>query len=318
MSFFRRPLNKAITCLALLLTWGCQVSKEPLSENKLKKKVLSTTAQIGDLVEEIGGERISSDVLVRGELNPHSYELVKGDDEKIQGAQIVFYNGLGLEHGASVASMIASHPNTLAVGEKIKELRPDRVLWKGPVMDPHIWMDISLWKESVDPIADKLSALDPEGEEYYRKRAKDLKEQMELTHEKIYAQMQKIPSEKRFLVTSHDAFHYFTRAYLAEPNEGDWDKRFVAPEGLSPDGQLNPVDLQKIIDHLSKYRIEVLFPESNVSRDSIRKIAAAGKQLGLDLRICKEALYGDSLRGTYLQAMIHNSDAIAHSLQGDS
>jgi len=314
MDFF----NKAIACLALLLTAGCQVSKEPSTDNTLKKKVLSTTAQIGDLVAEIGGERISSDVLVRGELNPHSYELVKGDDEKIQGAQIIFYNGLGLEHGASVASMIASHPNTLAVGEKIKELRPNEILWKGPVMDPHIWMDISLWKETVDPIADKLSALDPEGESYFRERAEKLKTRMEQTHGKIYAQMQQIPSEKRFLVTSHDAFHYFTRAYLAEPNEKDWDKRFVAPEGLAPDGQLNPVDLQKIIDHMSKYHIEVLFPESNVSRDSIRKIAAAGKQLGLELRICKEALYGDSLRGTYLEAMSHNGDAISHCLRGDS
>ncbi len=304
----------AIFCLIPLLFASCQKSKTKI-ESTDKKKVLSTIAQIGDLVTEIGGERVESRVLVRGELNPHSYELVKGDDEKIQAADLVLYNGLGLEHGASVSAMLASHPNTLAVGEKIQQLRPDRILIKESLVDPHIWMDVSLWKESVDPIAQKLSAIDPEGEGYYLARAEAVKQKMEATHRDIYATLQAIPSHKRFLVTSHDAFNYFTRTYLADPGELDWQKRFAAPEGLAPDGQLNPLDLQKIVDHLSRYKIEVLFPESNVSRDSIRKIAAAGKQKGLDLRICQEALYGDAMQGTYLEAMRHNAQAIADHLE---
>lgn len=308
-------IKKIIQGALLLFAVGCQTAKTA-PEQTNKKKVLSTIAQIGDLVAQIGGDRIESQVLVRGELNPHSYELVKGDDEKIAQSQIIFYNGLGLEHGASVSAMLASHPNALAVGEKIGQIRPDSILWKGNQIDPHIWMDISLWQEAVDPIADRLSSMDPEGTEYYQARAAALKQEMSNSHEKVYQKLQSIPSEKRFLVTSHDAFHYFTRSYLADPGETDWAKRFAAPEGLAPDGQLNPIDLQKIVTHLNEYHIEVLFPESNVSRDSIRKIAAAGKQLGLDLRICREALYGDAMRGTYLEAMEHNAQAIAHCLEG--
>jgi manganese/zinc/iron transport system substrate-binding protein len=83
---------------------------------------------------------------------------------------------------------------------------------------------------------------------------------------------------------------------------------------LAPDGQLNPVDLQKILAHLQKYHIHILFPESNVSRDSIRKIASAAKHLGFEIHLCKEALYGDSLKGTYLEAMKHNALVIARNL----
>ncbi len=283
-------------------------------ERSDRKRILCTIAQISHLVSEIVGERADVAVLVRGELNPHSYELVKGDDEKIQGADLLFYNGLGLEHGASLASMLKTHPKGFAVGDSIRSRLPEKILWVDGTIDPHIWMDISLWAEGVDPILKEVIAMDPEGESYYRKRADELKAKMLETDGRVFEKMQSIPSAKRFLVTSHDAFQYFTRRYLAEKGEADWGKRFKAPEGLSPDGQLNPRDIQKIIDHLALHRIQILFPESNVSRDSIRKIADAGKKTGLEIQISREVLYGDSLRGTYLEAMLHNAEAIFRSL----
>lgn len=275
-----------------------------------RKKILSTTSQIGDIVAEVGGERVVGQVLVRGELNPHTYELVKGDDEKIAGAACVFYNGLGLEHGASVAAMLAEHPNAVAVSRFIPK---EKILWKDKVPDPHIWMDVSLWKEIVDPIVDQLSRIDPEGKEYYHSRGIALKEKMELLDLEMKTVLHKIDPEKRYLVTSHDAFHYFTRRYLAEENEANWEERFAAPEGLSPDGQLNTLDLKKIIDHLEAHDIRVIFPESNVSRDSIRKIATAGKKV----KICNKPLYGDSLRGNYLDAMKQNAEVIADEISGN-
>ena len=280
--------------------------------------MLSTIAQIGDLVSQIGGDRIESQVLVQRELNPHIYELVKGDDEKISSAAVIFYNGLGLEHGASVVAMIGAHPNAIALGDAIVTKLPQEILYKEGQVDPHIWMDISLWKETVDPITEALSQIDPLGTSYFEERAFTLKENMDRKHCELVMRLQSIPENKRYLVTSHDAFHYFTRRYLAEPSEKDWGKRFAAPEGLAPDGQLNPVDLQKIVEHLKMHHIETLFPESNVSRDSIRKIADAGKKLGLNVRLCLDALYGDAMQGTYLEAMDHNAEVIVRHLKGES
>ena len=303
---------KFLLCLVALLC-GCVAPKKSAPVDG-RLGVLSTTAQIGDLVRAVGGDRVRADVLVRGELNPHSYELVKGDDEKFHEAAVVFYHGLGLEHSASVVSLSVEHPNSMAVGDAVRARVPEKILWKGPVVDPHIWMDLALWKEAVDPIAERLGAADPAGAEEYRTRAGVLKAQMERIHEQMRATLQAVPANKRYLVTSHDAFHYFTRSYLSQPGEPDWEERFTAPEGLAPDGQLNPVDLQHIVDHLSRYQIGVIFPESNVSRDSIRKIADASKSKGLSVRICEEALYGDSIQGPYLEAMQHNADVIARGL----
>ncbi len=302
----------------LILVFGGCGSNQPAQPADSKIHVVSTIAQIGYLVTEIGGNRVSSQVLVRGEINPHAYELVKGDDEKMQGADLLLYNGLGLEHGASVISFVQAHPNALGVADAIRTLHPDKILWKGQIPDPHVWMDVSLWAEGIDPIADRLVALDPAGEAEFRANARALKQKMGQVHAEMLQVLQKVPAEKRYLITSHDAFHYFARSYLAVPGETTWEERFAAPEGLAPDGQLNPMDLKHIIERLQKYRIEVLFPESSVSRDSIRKLASAGKELGLNVRICHDALYGDTFRGTYLDAMKHNAHVIARGLDDSS
>jgi len=285
-----------------------------------KVKALSTTTQIGDLVEEIGGDRVDHWVLMTGDLDPHSYELVKGDDEKFSRSDLIFYNGLGLEHGASLASTLRDHPSSISLGEWIQAKHPQKILTKNGLVDPHIWMDLSLWKETIDPIVQALSEKDPEGSAYYEQRSAHLKNKMVLLHQKMFDRLQKVPAEKRYLVTSHDAFHYFTKSYLADPKEGDqWTERFAAPEGLAPDGQLNPSDIEGIIRYLKEKKISVLFPESNVSRDSIKKIVSAGKELGLEISICSEVLYGDAManqeKGAFFASMQHNAEVIARHLE---
>ena len=102
-------------------------------------------------------------MLIQGDLDPHSYEMVKGDGEKLSGADLIFYNGLGLEHGASLSAILQGSPNAMAIGEKIKSICPERILMRGGAIDPHIWMDISLWQKGIDPIVEALSGADPEG-----------------------------------------------------------------------------------------------------------------------------------------------------------
>ncbi len=315
MKKFKKVILSAFIALFL---FNCGTSKQRVSEwmrQDGKVKVLSTTAQVGSLVSEIGGERIDHLILIEGDLDPHSYEIVKGDLEKFKGADVIFYNGLGLEHGASLSEILKNSPKALGIGDEISKQHPGEILKKEGVVDPHIWMDISLWQKGVDPIVKALCKKDPDGAAEYEKRGALLKEKMDLAHREILFVLHSIPSHKRYLVTSHDAFHYFTRSYLADPNETEWERRFAAPEGLAPEGQLNSRDLQKIIDFLRTKEISVLFPESNVSRDSIRKIASAGKELGLNIRVCSEPLYGDAMGDlTYLEMMKKNAETIAKYL----
>jgi manganese/zinc/iron transport system substrate-binding protein len=281
-----------------------------------KLKVLSTTAIVDDLVSMVGQDRIDHLPLIIGEIDPHSYELVKGDDEKFLIADIVFANGLGLEHGASLRYRLESHENVVALGDEIYKQCPECILKADLQYDPHCWMDVSLWARAVDPIVAALSAADPEGAEVYQRNGQAVYLAMLQADQEIAEHLKAIPSSKRYLVSSHDAFNYFTKRYLAEPSEEGWQNRFAAPEGLAPEGQLSVSDIQKVIDHLGLYQIGVVFPESNVSRHSLKKIISACQSKGLQVRIADDILYGDAMGSpgsdadTYLKMIWHNVHAL--------
>lgn len=323
---------KLIICLLLLgglcscqsrCTQGTPQSEWMTQNGKLK--VLSTTAMIHDIVERVGGDAVDSLVLICGELDPHTYQLVKGDDEKLSYADVIFFNGLGLEHGPSLKMHLAKSPKAVGVGNKVYEAYPEKVLIIQGQIDPHIWMDMSLWSKIIAPVVETLSQAAPEHQEVFEQNGRKLYEELMQTHEEIRAILSEIPDDKRYLVTSHDAFNYFARAYLATESEKqskEWQSRFEAPEGLAPESQLSVSDIQSIIDHLEKYQINVLFPESNVSQDSIRKVVSAGNEKGLSLMIADVPLYGDAMgkggtpEGTYQGMLRHNAKAIKESING--
>lgn len=298
-------------------------SQEWFSDNG-HLKVLTTTAMIANLVEEIGGDQVDVTTLIQGDLDPHSYQLVKGDDEKLQFAEVIFYNGLGLEHGASTRRYLQTSHRAVPLGNLILASEPDALIYVDQTIDPHIWMDISLWAKTIPYIVATLSEYDPTHKHLFEERGKSLTKKLEDSHSNARSLLQSLPAEKRYLVTSHDAFHYFTRAYLASEGEEtmeQWHPRVAAPEGLSPESQISPHDIREIIDHMKKHAITVIFPESNVSRDSLKKIMLAGKEMGLDVVLAEDSLYGDAMGPpgssgeNYLKMVNHNATTIHHYLQ---
>lgn len=286
--------------LMLVLLVGCQPAKENslLREWETKNdkiKVLCTTQMVCDVAKAVGGEHVQAIALIVGQLDPHTYELVKGDDEKLAAADVIFYNGLGLEHGPSLHHFLHTTPKAIGVGDAVN---PSQILHIDGQLDPHIWLDISLWAETISPIVSQLSRVDPSHAAYYEQRGSALRALFLERHEQVRTLLQAVPADKRYLVTSHDAFNYFTRAYLASSSEtqySQWKERFVAPEGLAPEGQLGLLDIQQIVDHLLRYRITVIFPESNMNKDSLKKIVDAARKQGLDVSIVKETLYADAM-----------------------
>lgn len=311
---------------------GCSSPEDEQSREHLKQwmapngkiKVLSTTAIINDIVQQISGDHVDTLTLIQGELDPHSYQLVKGDDEKLSTAQIIFYNGLGLEHGPSLRSYLDQSSKAKGLGDEVRKEDPSVILTVDGSVDPHLWMDVSLWAQIVPHIVSSLSEHDPEHAVEYRQRGELVQAKMLEKHRHLKSDMARVPPEQRYLTTSHDAFNYFARAYMAVDGEQDWQKRFMAPEGLAPDSQLNPADIRLILDHLKQVRVHVIFPESNVSQSSIRKLIDAGKELGLNLCIVPEPLYSDALGrpgsqgDTYLKMVEYNVRTISKYLIKDS
>lgn len=321
-------LFKALLMLVILA--GCSEGDSHRSTQEWMKpnhqvKVLSTIAMIDDLVQQVGGDHVDAAILIKGELDPHSYQVVKGDDEKMAFADVIFYSGLGLEHGPSLQGYFLSHSKAVGLGDRIIAENPSALLYFKGQPDPHIWMDISLWAKTVPFIVEMLSQKDPAHAEEFQKNGEKLVESMMQVHHQVQESLQKIPQEKRYLITSHDAFNYFTRAYLAEQGEeaAVWSERFAAPEGLAPESQISATDIQEIIDHMNKYQVRVLFPESNVNRDSIKKIVEAAKHKGLDVKMNAVPLYADapgkkgSDGDTYLKMMQHNAKVIGDNLKGN-
>ncbi len=299
----------------LILFFGCSPNASSTwFKDDGKIKVLSTTAMIDDLARQIGKDRIDHVTLITGEIDPHSYNLVKGDDEKLSQARIVFANGLNLEHGASLKYQLQHHPHTVLLGDAIAKKLPERMIVIGKVTDPHVWMDISLWAEGIDTIVDALAEEDPENRQFYEENGAALYKTMMAAHRQVTEEMGEVPELKRHLVTSHDAFNYFTRAYLG----ADWEQRCIAPEGLAPEGQISSADIQRVVDYICKYHVEVIFPESNVSRDALRKISTA---CGRKIRLSKLALYGDAMGGvgsgadTYLKMIEHDARVLKEEWQ---
>ena len=316
------------TLLTILAIASCSPSassnkSRQWMEDNGKIKVLATTRMISDLVTRIGKEKVDVLSLIDGNLDPHSYELVKGDNEKFIRADLIFYNGLGLEHSPSIYHHLTTAPLSYSFGDYLLKNNSEDILYIDGKPDPHIWMDISIWSTCSDLVLQALIDYDPDNKVFYQENWELCVSEMLSLHKEIFSLMQSIEEEKRFLVTSHDAFHYFTKKYLCSPEEqasGNWKVRFRAPEGLAPDSLLSTTDIQNIINHMSSHKIEVLFLESNVSADSVNKIVSAGKQLGLNLTIAEEPLYADAMGApgtdadTYLKMIHHNAISIARNL----
>lgn len=328
----RHVMSLFILCVLFTCCISCSSSSSACNTREWKEttdghRVLATTAMIGNIVSRIGGKSIHCLTLICGELDPHSYQLVKGDDEKLALAEAIFCNGLGLEHGPSLAEALRDHPLAYPVGDYIAKEHFEQILYVDRQIDPHIWMDVSLWSRMIPYVRDRLIALAPEHRDEYMKNSEVLTQEMQHMHQEIQELLAQVPPEKRYIVTSHDAFQYFTRAYLATPKErldGGWEARFAAPEGLAPESQVSARDIQMILEHLLRYHIQVLFPESNLNRDALRKIVQAARENGLEVRLADVALYGDAMGppgsegATYMGMLHHNAAVIYRFLMGAS
>lgn len=325
-------LSLFLSCFVLITLCQCNRGEH---HNSLKKwlqdngklKTLSTTCMVSDLVSKVGGEYVDNMCLIGPELDPHSYQLVKGDDEKLAFAQIIFFSGLGLEHGPSLNQYLSNSDKAVGLGDEIGKQYPEVILAYDNQTDPHIWTDISLWMRALPIIVQTLSDHDPSHAETYRANAEKLYKQMEKAHEDVKEILADVPDDKRYLVTSHDAFNYFAHAYLAtdqERKDNNWQARFQAPEGLSPESQLSSRHIQEILEHLMKYRIRIIFPESNVSKDSIRKLVQAAQEEGMRVNIADTPLYADAMgpegspADTYIGMIKHNAQTLRQYLNSQT
>ncbi len=311
----RRGWVIASLAIAVLVS-GCaagSVDEGPIGERRVR--VVATTSIIADLVREIGGDRVEVSGLMGPGVDPHLYRASEGDVGRMAEADIVFYNGLHLEGrmGEIFERIGESGTPTVAVAEAIDESRllaPDA--FEG-AYDPHVWMDVSLWSVAATAVAEGLAALDPGNGDGYQARAEAYRSQLAELDAYVRDRAAELPEEQRVLITAHDAFNYFGRAYGFEVR---------GLQGISTVAETGTADVQSLAAFVADRRIPALFVETSVSPRSIEAVRAAVQARGFDVRVGGD-LYSDALGGagsgaeSYIEMIRHNIDTIVGGLGGE-
>ncbi len=302
-------------CLCFLVS-SCSQTEKHINDSG--PVVLSMNRMIHDCVSRIVGGNVKTIVLIDGSIDPHSYEMVKGDEDKFAESSLIFCNGLGLEHSLSLRKHLEHNPKVVNIASKLISSGVFLPLQEEGFYDAHIWMDMSIWREGAREISKALIKAFPEWEDEFVKNTDILLQEMQELDSWAKQCLVSIPKEKRYLVSGHNAFSYFTKRYLSLPEEvesGIWVERCCSPEGVSPEAQISIRDIIRVADYIRKYQVEVIFPEDTLNQDSLKKIVSCLKKDWV-VRLSKEPLYSDNVKGDYLQTFRHNVQVVTKELGG--
>ncbi|WP_175640697.1 metal ABC transporter solute-binding protein, Zn/Mn family [Metabacillus schmidteae] len=304
--------------LAVFLLTACgsgQTSGDTNEGNESSTKIIqvtTTTGQVADVLKNVGGDQVEVTSLMGPGVDPHLYQASQGDIQKLNNADMIFYNGLHLEGKmGEIFEKMSEDKTIVAVGESIPEALLLAADGDSNAHDPHVWFNIQAWIHAVDTVEEELSKQSPENEELFKDNAANYKQELEEMDQYAKEQIQTIPDESRVLVTAHDAFAYFGHAYGLD---------VMGLQGLSTDSEYGLKDVQGLVDTLVERNIKAVFVESSISEKSISAVVEGAKKQGHDVVIGGE-LFSDAMgeegteEGTYIGMFKHNVDTIVSSLK---
>lgn len=305
-----------LVCAVLGLAIGSGWLAGPLHAQGAVVTAAATTTMVADLVARVGGERVRVEALMGPGVDPHLYKATAGDIINLQRADVIFYSGLHLEgRMTDVFTRVARQGRKIyALAEAMPEdrlLHPDGA--EG-LEDPHVWFDPELWALGVDTVVTGLSAVDPAGAEAYAERGRAVRAEILEVHAWAKARLASIPEDRRIVVTSHDAFAYFGRAY---------GYRVVAIQGISTVTEAGLADVVTMIDFIKRERVPAIFVESSVSHATIERVSRdSGARIGGELFSDALGARGDIRErggerydvGTWAGMFKHNVNTIVDAL----
>lgn len=297
------------TCWLFLILFSCNNSPKKDSGNKL---ILATTGMIGDAAKNITRGVADVEVLMGPGVDPHLYKASQGDMEKFQRADIIIYNGLHLEGKLTgIIEKIAKRKPVISVGDGIPKNKLQQSQASGTIYDPHIWLDAGLWAEGIKELSIRLKNLFPNDSAIIGKNANKYLDTLKALNAYALNMMNKIPSKSRVLITSHDAFRYFGRAYHTEVR---------GLQGISTLSEYGLRDINNMVDFINENKIKAVFIESSVSKRSLMAVIEGCQSVGHPLTE-GGVLFSDAMgkentpEGTYAGMFRHNINTIFKALK---
>lgn len=272
--------------------------------------VVATTGMVADLVEHVGGPYVEVAALMGEGVDPHLYKASSGDVSRLSRADLIFFSGLHLEgRMGDVLTRLGRRKPTFAVTD---DLDRKRLLKAGPdQFDPHVWFDVDLWRECLGLVERALIEFDPPHSADYRRQAAAYRDELAELDEWCGQQMAAIPAERRVLVTAHDAFHYFGRAYHIDVK---------AIQGISTQAEAGVSKINDLVEFISQRKVKAVFVETSVSQRNIRALvegcAARSHRVEVGGQLFSDAMGKTGTpEGTYVGMVRHNVDTIRRALE---
>lgn len=279
-----------------------------------KLNVVATTGMIADAARQVGGDLVEVRGLMGPGVDPHAYRQTRTDIVAMTRADVVLWHGLYLE--AQMEDFfrdLGGKRNVVAVAEGLP-----KDLLKGhddyaDKYDPHVWMDPALWSLVVEEVRDALIAEQPASAEVFKANATAHLAEIEQLSDYSDVAMETVPEEARVLLTAHDAFGYFGKAYGFE---------VLGIQGISTQSEAGLNRISALVDMLVERQVSAIFVESSVSDRNIRALIEGAAAKGHEVKIGGE-LFSDAMgpegtyEGTYLGMIDHNITVIADALGGD-
>lgn len=303
---------KKIYLLVSVLIIGIAVSAcQPKTfKNKYKSVIMSSNEIIDDLVKSIGGNFIETSIAMRKGNDPHSYTATEKDIIRITNSSLIIYNGGNLEGRLEWA--LSKIGNITPAVSIIDCLPKDKLIYNkdkndnNETVNPHFWHDPLLWKTAAHFIADNLASMNNVNQQIYFQNEEVFLYILDRLNSYIKEQVKKIPEEKRVIVTEHDAFAYFGRAYGFET---------LYLQGASTSSEVSSADINDLADVLIEKNVTTLFLEATLPDKNIRLLQSTLKARGHFVKI-GGTLYSDTLgyNNNYEAMMRHNIDTIVDAL----
>ena len=306
-------LTALVLIAAVALTGCAQGTLRVPDVSGRKARIVTTTNFITDLARQVGGPRVQVDGLMGPGVDPHLFKASARDVRTLREADLVLYGGLELEGKMSdlFGELSVRQPaKAVTAGLSRSELRTEAPA-RPDVIDPHVWFDVSKWQSATRVVVAQFAKLDPAHADEYRARGAAYSRELAALDSYAKRRIQEIAPEKRVLVTSHDAFHYFGRRYGME---------VVAIQGISTATEATTADVERVAKVIADRRLRSVFIESSVPQQTIDAVLASAARQGWRARVGGE-LYADSAgsagtpEGTYVGMVKANVDSIVEGLK---
>lgn len=240
---------------------------------------------IGDVVGQVGGECVEVTTMMGAGVDPHLYQASAEDVQTFQDADVIFYSGYSLEGQlGDVLGRFTEMKPTVAVSPS--SIEPGDLISVQDIygIDPHLWMDASLWAQIAPTIGETLAGLRPDCADAINANAESYAEQLDALHAWVEEAVASVPEEQRTLVTAHDAFSYYGRAYGIE---------VAGIQGISTEAEAAVADIRETATMVAESGVPAVFVESTINPRTIQAVIDAAREQGHEVEIGGE-LYSDA------------------------